>query len=784
VAMVARSSQSGKKDGTKRLAWRRLVLPGLTATLVPLLICLPPRWPAGDGRVRTLPADIGYKAAADRLAAVGLLRVRTIARPQGPPVEQIVLAGDLLRQNPALLGDCRTRWERWSFSPFHVDQPSRDCAARLDTYMREWTYLAEDMRQPTQWELDGDRVTALKSNARVLVPAGDTRASWRGRIRYYDQDVHIANAVRATLMFAEVGSHAGLFRFVEGWPAQSVTLDRLLSGEMGSEGGAFGISLATPGTTESIFAPQRISLQRLGRAVLVGLPPDLHGARVFVDGRPWRVEAGQFDNVRYLLIRPGQYLTFVSRAGHGRTMQLVETPGSISEFSAGRRIREPSLDHEAQQLEMSGVGGDVVSAIRGGLQIDLQRRLAVSMAAGSGAGDQRVSHRGAAILMDGLTGEIAAAASYPTNRAQLAEPDRALATRIAWLSLNYNFEPLPVGSAAKVPFAAAIVQAHPDLLAMRIRARAVFSSLDDQRLRLPDGTPRLLANNLGASSAHGIVDFNAFIADSNNEYALTLMRRATRAESGTHWMSTSSWAANLWRFACVIPFGLVPRDRDLGWRSVSDNCSPYLWRSEEGDALGSDPIAGAWLNLRMGAIGDDYKDFYLDILGGGRSTWTTANLAQAYARILSGRAISPNLAWTGRPAHRDSVVIAPATWTALSRGMADVIRIGTARSLWSGVLGRPGAVPAGVYFYAKTGTSTLSSPARGNGHLLVLMVARTRTGRPPRRPNEICALKILTINLQRDSSSALELAARLLDPAGGRQYLEWMTEPCPNDPAY
>jgi len=765
--------------------WPVLALAVFACILPVALICAPPRWDKSDSGARKLPAGIGYKAAVDQLAAAGLLAVREIPRPSRPALTQIVLVTKPLQQNPRLIGDCRTRWERSAWSPYYTSDSARDCLRRLDEFVRVSTYLAQDMRQPAQWDLDDGKVIALKSNAHILLPAGDRRAVWRGHIRYRDEDVAgqpgTVSPARATLMLTEVGTARTLFRFIDGQQPVLVTLDAVLSGSAhANEGGSMAIAIGRPAANRSLFGPARITLQRLGRAVLIGIPPDLAGASFSIDGQPRGQDSSDFDNIRYWLIRSGQYLQLEDSSKRRVTVQLVETPASISELSGGRRIREPSLSDVSQSLEVSGVNGDIVSTIVGALQLDLQKRLAANMQTGAAPVQ---SYRGTALLMDGLTGEIAAAATYPTTPEQLKESDRANPLRTVWLSTNFNFQPLPVGSSAKIPFAAAITQRYPDLLEMRIPFHNSFDSIDGYPLVQPNGERKTIVNHRGREGTDP-VDFNTFIMNSNNEYAMTLMHRATRREIGSHWKSQSSWAANLWSLDCVIPFGLTPGKRDLGWQGVSDTCSPYLWRGDGDDAIGAHPAAGDWLNLKMGSMTNDFADFYLDVIGGGRSSWTAANLSQAYARVISGRAVAPNLHPVTVPALRNSVAISLRTWTKISHGMSDVLRAGTAETLWRNVNRRVDPLPAGAFFYAKTGTSTLSAPYVGDGHILVLLAARTRSGLAPQKPADICALKILTINLQRDASSALAMAEEMLAAPQGRDYLRWMTQPCPANQSF
>lgn len=752
--------------------YRRLAILAFLAGFLALLFA-PSRWPVVDGGDRRLSDDVGYRAVAKRLAEEGLLVFREVPRPVGGvPLRRLVVAADRARTSRAF-SDCRLPLERSRFFLFHRADAAERCAERLRLY-EQHSLLRDDLLRLDRWETNGDLVSGLRPDAHVLRAAGISRDIWRGRIEYRPTGEPAgAQAGRSSLLLAEVGSNRPLFRFDAERPKRTVPLGAILSGERVGEGFRLGIVVSRT-TASSLFGHQEVSVQRVGRSVLIGIPPTDQGASLYVDGILKAEPSEAFDNIRYFLVRPDQYVTLDDGDGRRATMQLVEIPGSVSELSGRRRLRERTLFDVAQRLEQAGVSANFSSTIDARLHSDLQRRLANRMMIGRLERGPHLSYRGAVLLMDGLTGEIAAAATFPSDIDQLARQDRQDPRRIRWLQTNFNFQPLPIGSAAKVPFAAAIAQAHPDLMATRIAFRPQFSMIDGQVLSLPDGSTKWLRNSMRPPNDPSI-DFTRFIAYSNNEYALTLLRRATRRDFTLgRWGSSRSWAANLWNFACVVPYGLRERGSDRGWRRISDHCPAYLWRDERGNALGTRQAPEPRLNLTMGRIDNDYADFYLSILGGGRSTWTNANLGQAYARLLSGRAVSPQLAFVSHPLPPESIGIAQPVWTAIARGMEGVVRYGTARDLWNGGLARIG----GVYFFAKTGTPTIAIPAHEDGHVIVLAAVRTAHGRPPAGPADICGLKIMVINLQRDASNAVAFARELVGSGGNSRFLRWMTSPC------
>ncbi len=769
----------------------KLVLLIAAAVLLVALVSNKPRWGNGDDASRLLSSESGYKAAVDVLAQRGMFQVRKL--PRAPQADRLIVefspqaAGDPVQD----LGDCRFWYQKLPQLGFLERKPGADCAKRLEAYRRR-TYLNEDMPRIEQWNISGVSIQGLNAAARVLASSGGPRRIWQGTIKYRAEPAIPGSAYRpgeATLLFSEVGSNRTFFQFLDGAgsPPPLLIRDALRPEAVAGQGSALLLALA-PRQRDSIFGSPQITLKRLGRAILIGLPPNLGQVKVYIDGRLSSREpqgGADRDDTDFLIIHPGQFLA-IEDAGTGlrRTMQLVETPASISEFGGGRRLREASLYDVSQWLEQADVSGEFDSTIMASLHHDLQRRLAAAMAFRAAPGPPGLSYRGAVLLIDGLTGEIAAAATYPTKVEQLSPADRGDVNRLAWLRTNMNFQPLTIGSAAKVPFAAAIVERRPALLAKTLPYRLRFDSIGRFRLRDARGASRVMKNAPPGPGRGGRVDFRSFLADSNNEFALSLMQDATLAEIDGHpegnWRTSHAWPANLWKFACVIPYALRSDAPDEGWRDQFAGCSPYLWRDSNDLASGRRPTATPWLKLRMGLVSNDYNDFYLDTIGGGRSLWTTVNLGQAYARILSGRAMSPRLLQVGPGYAAPTLPINLQTWTAITDGMRQVLVDGTAHAVGARLFSPAGRVPAGVYFFAKTGTSDVELPGRDTetGHLIVVAAVRTVSGQAPARPQDICGLKIMVINLQRERSSHLDLAEELLDPTRDPSYLNWLTQPC------
>ena len=764
----------------------RGILATIAAAIAIFLLLAPSGWrPSSDWTSRD-SEEVGYTAVVDEFARLGLLHTREVVRNDGQRLLLLELNDETIDAAADQIGDCRDLAQRIPLSPWFVADRSAPCTGLIHRYA-ELTHLAVDMRKAALWRLEDSTINGIRADAHQLHIAGPRREAWGGVVSYRDQDARRDAAMfgQRTMLLADFGSNRPFFRFTAG-RATLMPLSALMENAPLRTGGG----LIIQPESQARFNADQISLRRLGRAVVIGVPEDMP-VKLLIDGKafePGGRSAAGFGNNHYLLLRPDQFLAIEDQStGRRRTMQLVETPGSISEMSGnGRRIREPTLDDLVRRVERAGVAGDYTSSIEANLHHDLIRMLTRHMQTGVPQGQPpRESARGTALLLDGINGEIAAAASYPAHVDNLAAADQLKPRRLAWLTMNFNFQPLAIGSAAKIPFAAAITQRYPDLLRMTIPTRRTFDRIDGDLVTLPNGEVKWTGNNIGQATRAG-VDFTGFITDSNNEYAMTLLSKATLRERGTNaqvgnglWKSADGWAGNLWRFSCVVPYGLVDRGTDFGWRTVSDTCSPYLWRRSGGTPLGTNQEPLPFANLHLGHVDNDFTNFYISILGGGDFGWSAANLGQAYARILGGRAISPKLDTQRSNDPHVSIEMDPRVWTAIANGMHGVVVQGTAKTLTTAALTDFAASRPGLFFFAKTGTPDVVSGQRmTDGHVLVLAAVRTSTRRAPTRPADICGLKLLVINLQRSASSALDLAADLLRPGGDPRYREWMSRPC------
>jgi len=437
---------------------------------------------------------------------------------------------------------------------------------------------------------------------------------------------------------------------------------------------------------------------------------------------------------------------------NGRAWQKVERIAALSEETASaRRVRYPQLASVLRRLESPNVEGPVLTTIKRDLQRAAQARLEAHLENVETSRRAEQTIRAGVLLMDGLTGEIAAAATYPSKPTHVFPGDTS---GRRWLERNWNFERMPVGSTAKIPIGVAIIQALPQLSG-RSPTKVNTEYCGSGRIRAI--CTRRATQSLGVS-------FERFVTISSNGHALWLIDSAYRS-------GRDEWYDLLRKFACIEP---LEGDGD-------PSCSGYLWRSDAPGARSERrgiPEPMLELDLRNLRGEAEYVARHLSILGGNRSSWTSANLAQAYARIFSDRAVNPRLT-PDDAGELQRTGVERDTWKKVRDGMAGTLYAngGTARALCTSIgceVNRVGR----HFLYAKTGTSTIRerssrSGETEDGHLLVLLAARTASGRPPQGPDEIESLKVivLTQRYKAPGVSTLNLAEDLFASPTFRAWL-------------
>ena len=454
--------------------------------------------------------------------------------------------------------------------------------------------------------------------------------------------------------------------------------------------------------------------------------------------------------------KPGGLGAFVSCGS--RVWQAVVWIEVISETTgSAERTREPTLASVARRIE---VGSEQVadSRIESSIWYELHRETQLALEKHlERAVSSEKAIRAAILLMDGLTGEIRAAATHPLRHSQ--------ADGGSWWMKNWNFEQLPVGSTAKVPFAVAISQANPSYLerisppSLSGRASAICGKNANCRGRL--------SNKNGTS-------FTKFIAVSSNSHALWLLDEARRGKANGR-DKAPGWEAIFRQVACVEPgTGGPSLEQDYG-------CSGYLWRTAKNAKLGSaEPVLALKMDPNVSV--DPYFNYYINILGGLRSQWTSANLAQAYARIFSNSAVNPRLTAKSQREEKEdepaSIGLSKPVWTNVRAGMKQALQFGTASDLCKSIPCEDVNRVGRVRLYAKTGTASIGRDE--DARMLVIVAAKTRDGADPESWSAITDLKIIVITQRYENekgsaaerSNAIVLAQKLFKNPRFRAWLQ------------
>jgi len=763
--------------------------------------------------VGNLAEDRGYPAFVRELAGQGLLREDergAAAAPGATPglvrfdeerVAQMVAAH--AAGNGGGIGRCRQKpslgnlWARW------VDAtPGKDDCLALMRNFRRLTFLREDMRIDASqvWEREEERLVGLAPGAHVVSDARATFTAWRGAVNYARPYVHT--------MLVDLATREPLLRFDPTAQGEQVfSVGRSLAND---SGGLIASSIRLRDSRRQCQADVRLSL--LGDHVLLTLFPRNRisdCAPVYVDNRPLYSDDTAFGGFDYQVLAPGQVVTFGARE-RPLVLQVVQSLGALSAMDDRVRRFDPSLAPVGQAIALARpLDDDFTTTIEPRLHYAAQRLLErQAMAEIPG---ERSSFRAAAMLVDGLTGDVVAMPTFPLVSAHLAAGERSSSTRLGWLSQNQNLVPLPVGSAAKVPFATAIVQAHPQLLSLKVFGR---SSSFTHLL----GDPLTQAGLPLKDTVSGDVDFNRFIASSSNYYALMLMRLAapldplasdgralapadrysiggrirTRAPAlpgpGQGW--SASWAPLLWKIACVPPYRNGAGPFSGWWDGQSSPCPRHYL---EGAAVADPGMLNAiahhspQLELENVDPADSFADYYMSILGQNRSTWTNAALIQAYGRIMTDRQLrlhfdraapQAGAAAQGQP----RIDLSPQVWQAVTRGLQAVVNSGSGQRLGEGL----GDQFEGITIMAKTGTASLGYRTPGFGESAeeghVMVVGFLRFSGEERTADEICSARLVSVNFENNDGGqpALQMVLSLMrDPAIAR----WATAPCPGGSA-
>lgn len=682
-----------------------MLLIGAAPTLQPV--------PETTGRMQ-LPADAGYRAVVARMAQLGLFRIERLpALPSQLPRETLVIDDVALARamTADAIGHCGG------------NNLPQDCKALIRDY-RTASYLGDDMVRLSRsvWSLRDGRVEGMRPGARSLLESGRDIASSRGRLLFSGADA----------------------------PAANVLVDARTGYPFPEDG-----DCPVPGRSLGLVAIC------LGERIVLRLPSQDTGGSIRIDGIPIARRAAGKDPV-LLLARPGQVLTIIE-AGSTRAWQIAKRATQLSEVGGnGERVRYPGFSALAAQIDSESLIRDLRTSIRKPLQDYVQNQLEAALN-GKAAG-RSFPVRGSVLLMDGLTGEIATAATFPLRPGQIGPALADPARREAMLAANQNFEPLEIGSTAKVPFYAAIL---PQAAALARPVPFTGSHCMDW--------PRFLQTGKAASGSScaallrdpartyegGQVGVEQAIGFSNNFYAVSTLRAGFRMSD----KAREGWLRRLNALACDDPV----RSKE---GSDEQSCPIRPWQGKRARLRGPATATVDFDFPPQDVVRDPYGGLFLAILGNGNWKWSNVQLAQAYARLLTGRKIRPRLLATDQPLDEISPLdpqVKGRTLELIRNGMQRVVTEGTASKSFG--KGREAAVP-GRILLAKTGTPTL--PDGSDGTTFVLAAVGTKRGTMPERFEDICAMRMVVVNLQVDRPGH-DFVRRLIDSSPALR--RWLAAP-------
>ena len=645
--------------------------------------------------------------------------------------------------------------------------------AAFDTFIQT-SFLRDDMGtlDPSIWRYDGSRL-GIDPRAHLISGAFENGGGWRGSILFSDRQVE-------QRLLDERGNPAALLVASPQPGAVSRQGVINLGGNTPAEEQS---NLATDVTFISAIdgAPTAsATIRRVGDVALLRVPRrDRSSVQVSI-GSEEAAPAGTYQ-IGWRLLESGDTLTFAWPGGQ-RRFQFVQSQPAISRARGEAiRIRDASLDSFARPIE-SAVGSGTQSlqtSINSRIQAAAQQLLVDQSMALYGS-EGITSFRSAAVLMDGLTGEVAALPSFPVATDQLHPSQRGSAVHRKMLERNSNFVRMVAGSAAKPPMAMAILNSFPLLADLRVSATTPFRTLlgVDLGVPIPD-------------HGSGVFDFRSFLSQSSNKYAAMLMllglsdaqsirgnvcdgpsnetfwigeaarncrprmRFMEGAQPGPNGMRAlragqpagQGWSNNLYTLFCISPNGPDERPAVPSPGCAGDNgLQRAIWRSAQFSrprllAAVSPDREGFGLNV----VDSLYEDYVMTILGGNRGRWTTIGLAQAYARILTGRAIAARLTPVGTEASEEepgqvALEINRGAQARVVDGLKAVVSEGTARAL--AMAGFPATVGNDeIRMFAKTGTPNVAFLGEDERRLLqdfasagcgLRLVNRTRPNGPPR----------------------------------------------------
>lgn len=608
------------------------------------------------------------------------------------------------------------------------------------------TPLKLDLRHPNPnlWRIQNGVVIQMSPYAHFQAIPFARKSVWQGDLLFRSD--------RDEPLQGEIASPNGAFRL-----SQRVAGQDEPSGAGVVRLNAFRDPLTGSGEALELWSgPVSIETPPLARVVLAGDTPLLRvtgrqGTAV-LDGRTLRLGDSA-------ALQPGSQLELergrssVALVARGAASDAVSVTEPLSD-----RYRAAGLDRFARHVESAlneavSLGfpddKDVHLSLDGALQGRLQSLLEAYCR-------PHGRFRAAMTVMDANTGEILALASYPGEAARQDDQNQDRGD----LDRNQNFYALPVGSAAKVPISAAILAEHPELATLQVHPGPgdITSLMGVQVPTISDET---------SLDGHWIT-FDQFLKYSSNRFATALMILGSAAHPedgrGPPTGADTYWLGGRERSALpMLPFA---QQMGAGAVVLGEPEGKVLWPGRLHDLFGVDyeaPRVGArpdefgddssdmavWRDLLSDpslAGGDrppifpDLRDVSPDrevfatnriisfrsqyvpmILGSQEFAWTNIRLVEAYARVVTGRAVEPTLIQrSGREPPPPPLQALPlAAREAILSGMRQVVEPGGTAAYLAAGLQQLAALAPGeqIDLWGKTGTPSLELPMLTLGEL-------------------------------------------------------------------
>ncbi|HEY2068369.1 MAG TPA: hypothetical protein VGG48_02345 [Rhizomicrobium sp.] len=630
------------------------------------------------------------------------------------------------------------------------------------------SFLMEDIRRgdPSIWTIENGRVVDISRFAHLTPTPFSSHGSWRGRLLFSWPLLGPADDVIA---FQSVGAKSSSLYFVRNDGNLQTGDGNIGYLFLDAPGGDAYLKKAkilifcrtgdkTPAAT----------LWRVGDRVIFspGTEPSCEtkvGVTSFKEqngDEDQLIPLGTGSQIDIYSTRDGRHFEFVpAPIDSGEKMLSSLTP-------SGERYRDPSAEQLAEAIERDYQNAlpaaaperlydrDIRTSLDPVLQPAVQKKLDDFVNSFNAGGKPLI---GAITVMDAKSGELLALASYPHKiegvRAAF-DADNAEARRVRQ---NQNFELLPVGSVAKPLIASAILTQYPRLASLTVDiADKTYRVSLTNLLGMPLTPPKTAEEHGG-----GRIDLDRFIEQSDNIYAgaLLLLASADRGEQQQvaippgvitgyaidgHALRTrpksifeapdghggfvvakpESQEQLAWPGKIELLFDVSASSRghdhslDFDQRCSGGggiygddvvDASPWraLFEDDELNACGFREAAPSREGLAVREADDFRRKLLLIMLGNGEGRWSTVKVAEAYARIVTGRRVAaslvhgPQAEFAQMPAAYSSRIAITHALTLVTKGTEARTQLPGALTLLSARLQRVG-LRAGMF--SKTGT--------------------------------------------------------------------------------